>query len=363
MLSKPAVMFITAAFMGLGASAAPAKDLPGQTLEPAGATVLFAQTMDWYDDTHFVIGRWDGTLSFFRTPGPNEWGPVAVEAMVVPSGQGVEMVVALDGDTIVSTDGREALAVWNASPTDPDDFTLGQRVAFNAAHGPANSGLAHAVAGQNYLVTGHEDGFVLIWAIGTDGALTLSKEIDVRSSAAPSNPWGLHNVRGLAVWGDSTVVTGSEDGDIVGLNLPDGAERFRVRYNDKAQRGINNISIVGDLLLVANCAVGFGDKNVWLFDLASGAPVLADAENLAVDLTRSQVFNFDADLDVAAGGELVFYSSTEEGLLWMGSVTNGQLVVTGVTKVSPEGGSIIDVAPQSDMVATATFAIRLFKSP
>ncbi len=52
-----------------------------------------------------------------------------------------------------------------------------------------------------------------------------------------------------------------------------------------------------------------------------------------------------------------------KGLLWMGSVTDGQLVVTGVTKVSPEGGSIIDVAPQSDIVATATFAIRLFRSP
>ena len=191
----------------------------------------------------------------------------------------------------------------------------------------------------------------------------MDKEIDVRSSAAPSNPWGLHNVRGLAAWGDAAVVTGSEDGDIVGLNLPDGTEIFRLRYNDKAQRGINNISIVGDLLLVANCAVGFEDKNIWLFDLASGMPVLADAENLALDTTRAQVFNFDADLDAAVGGALTFFSSTEEGLLWMGNVTDGQLVVTGVTKVSPEGGSIIDVAPGSDIVATATFAIRLFKSP
>lgn len=363
MLHKPAVMLLTAALLGLGPSTVIAKDLPAQTLQPAGATVLFAQTMDWYDDTHFVIGRWDGTLSFFRIPGPNEWGPVVVEAIAVPSGQGVEMVVALDQDTIVSTDGREALVVWNASQTDPENFELAQRVTFDPAHGPANSGLAIDVAGQNYLVTGHEDGFLLVWTVGTDGTLTLNKQIDARSSVAPSNPWGLHNIRGLAAWGDSAIVTGSEDGDIVGLNLPDGAELFRLRYNDKAQRGINNISIVGDLLLVANCAVGFGDKNVWLFDLSSGSPVLSDAENLAVDLTRSQVFNFDADLDAAAGGELVFYSSTEEGLLWMGKVSDGQLVVTGVTKVSPEGGSIVDVAPQSDIVATATFAIRLFKSP
>jgi hypothetical protein len=99
----------------------------------------------------------------------------------------------------------------------------------------------------------------------------------------------------LAAW-RNCVLTDSEDGDIVALSVPDGTELFRTRYNDKAQRGINNISALGDMLLVANCAVGPSDKNTWLFDLSSGKPVLSDAENLAVDISKSQVFDFDAVL-------------------------------------------------------------------
>jgi hypothetical protein len=38
------------------------------------------------------------------------------------------------------------------------------------------------------------------------------------------------------------------------------------------------------------------------------------------------------------------------------------LIVTGITKSSPEGGSIIAVAPDGDLVAVATDAIRLFKT-
>jgi hypothetical protein len=95
---------------------------------------------------------------------------------------------------------------------------------------------------------------------------------------------------------------------------------------------------------VANCAVGSNDKNVWLFDLSSGKPVLTDAENLAVDLSKSQVFDFDAVLANGQSGP-IFFSSTEEGVLWEGDVSGGRLIVTGITKSSPEGGSIIAVAP------------------
>ena len=215
------------------------------------------------------------------------------------------------------------------------------------------------VSGQDYLISGHENGFVLLWSKMQDGTFKLAKAIDAKSPLPPANPWGLRNIRGLAVW-RNYVLTGSEDGDIVALSVPDGNELFRVRYNDKAQRGINNISVLGDLLLVANCAVGSSDKNVWLFDLSLGKPVLSDAENLAVDLSKSQVFDFDAVLANGQSGP-IFFSSTEEGLLWEGDVSGGRLIATGVTKSSPEGASIIAVAPDGDLVAVATYAIRLFK--
>ena len=284
--------------------------------------------------------------------------------MALPSGHGVEMVAAVDQATIASSDTSDSIILWRrktTSATDPGQgFEVGSRLSYDAKYGTANSGLAVMVSGQDYLISGHENGFVLYWSKMTDGSFRLLKVIDAKSPSPPANPWGLRNVRGLALW-HNYVLTGSEDGDIVALSVPDGNELFRTRYNDKAQRGINNISVLGDLLLVANCAVGSSDKNVWLFDLSSGKPVLSDAENLAVDLSRSQVFDFDAVLANGQSGP-IFFSSTEEGFLWEGNVSGGRLIVTGITKSSPEGGSIIAVAPDGDLVAVATYAIRLFKT-
>ncbi|MDW9959475.1 hypothetical protein CN186_20170 [Sinorhizobium medicae] len=362
-LQRPAAIFVTAMLLAFGPRAILAADALGQKIEAAGTTVTFAQTIDWYDDTHFVVGRWDGTLSFFRTPVAKGEGPLVVAAASAPSGHGVEMVVALNDKTIVSSDGTQGLAVWARPSLTTEKFELTQQPKFDPARGAANSGLSLELNGAKYLVTGHESGFVLIWEIAKDGSFTLRKEIDARSPNKPSNPWGIHNIRGLAAWGAATFVTGSEDGDLVGFGIPDGNELFRVRYNDKAERGINNISIVGNILLVANCAVGPADKNIWLFDLTSRSPVLTDSDNLVLDTSRKQVFNFDADLDQTRDGDLAFFSSTEEGLLWTGKIASGRLEVTDVTEVSPQGGSIIDLAPQSDLVATATFAVRLFNSP
>ena len=335
-----------------------------QSIQPAGTTVSFAQAMSWFDKSHFAVGRWDGTISIFRTPGSNEFGPVVTQAMALPSGHGVEMVAAVDQTTIASSDTSDSIILWHRKAAPATDlgqgFEVSARLGYDPKYGTANSGLALTVSGQDYLISGHENGFVLFWSKMPDGTFKLAKAIDVRSPSPPANPWGLRNIRGLAAW-RNYVLTGSEDGDIVALSVPDGNELFRNRYNDKAQRGINNISVLGDLLLVANCAVGASDKNVWLFDLSSGRPVLTDAENLAVDLSKSQVFDFDAVLANGQSGP-IFFSSTEEGVLWEGDISGGHLIVTGITKSSPEGGSIMAVAPDGDLIAVATYAIRLFKA-
>jgi WD40 repeat protein len=341
-----------------------AESRSAQSIQPAGTTVAFAQTMSWFDKAHFAVGRWDGTISIFRTPSPNEFGPVVTQAMALPSGHGVEMVVAVDQTTIASSDTNDAIILWRRKASSIDDpgkgFELSERLSYDASYGTANSGLAMTLSGEKYLISGHENGYVLFWNKMADGTFKLTRAVDAKSISAPANPWGLRNIRGLGAWRDY-VLTGSEDGDIVALSVPDGRQLFRTRYNDKAQRGINNISVLGDLLLVANCAVGSSDKNLWLFDLSSGKPILSDSENLVVDLFKSQVFDFDAVLANGPNGP-IFFSSTEEGFLWEGDVLGGRLVVTGITKSSPEGGSIIAIAPDGDLVAVATYAIHLFKT-
>ena len=67
---------------------------------------------------------------------------------------------------------------------------------------------------------------MLIWRREPDGNYQLANTVDVRSPDKPSNPWMLHNVRGLAAWRGDRLISGSEDGDLVAISVPDGRELF-----------------------------------------------------------------------------------------------------------------------------------------
>ncbi|GAA0239923.1 hypothetical protein LNAOJCKE_3191 [Methylorubrum aminovorans] len=342
-----------------------ADERPVQSVKPAGATVNFAQTLDWIGDDVFAVGRWDGTISVFRVPEAKEYGPVILQAMSTPAGRGIEMLAAVGNSAFVTSDGAQSLALWRR-PAAGTPFKLAASLGYDPSIGTANSGLAFESNGVGYLISGHESGHVLVWRRMADDDYQLAATVDVRSPEAPSNPWGLRNVRGLVRWQSDRLIAGSEDGDLVAITIPEGREIFRHRYNAKAQRGINGLSAVGDKLLVANCAVGASDRNIWLFDLSQGRPVLSDSENLVLDSGRAQVFNFDVDLVAVpnSGGtkDLIFFSSTEEGLLWQGRVQGDQVVMDGVTRISPEGAAIMAVGPKGNVLATAAYAIRLFKT-
>lgn len=351
--------FLTA--LDAQATQATARELPAQSIKPAGTTFNRAQVLEWIGDTTFAIGRWDGTISIFRLPSGGEFGPVAIQAMAAPSGRGIEMLASFDDLTFLGSDGPDRLVAWRRS-TITNVFTNAGNLSYDKKFGSANSATTLTMNAERHLVTGHENGFVLVWRrqSGTATAFDLVLAIDVHSANPIPSPFPLRNVRGLAIWRDH-IVAGSEDGDIVGLRMPDGQEAFRVRYNEKAQRGVNSLSVLGDWLLLANCSVGQADKNVWLYNLSSGKPTLRDSENLALDTQRSQVFNFSAIL-VSGDEGPVFFSSTEEGLLWQGKIDDDQLVVTGVTKVASDGGAILSWSSKVGILAAAAHQIWLFKN-
>lgn len=219
-------------------TAACADNTPAQTIKPAATLVSFAQALDWFDATHFAVGRWDGTISLYRTDASGSTIAIT-QAMALPSGTGVEMLTALDEATLVSSDGTDALAIWHRSSSSDDPgkgFDLVNRAVYSEL-GAANSGLTAIVGGEKYFISGHDSGMVAFWHPTVGGSLELIRSVDVKSPSQPSNPWGIRNVRGLAAWRDRYVVTGSEDGDLVGLEIPSGKEIFRARYNEAASVG------------------------------------------------------------------------------------------------------------------------------
>jgi WD40 repeat protein len=270
------------------------------------------------------------------------------------------MLADIDELTVVASDGPDRLTVWRR-PTGAEPFALIQTAGYEVKFGTANSAALVTIKGQPYFVTGHENGHVLLWTLARNGTLQFATSFDLRSANPIPSPYPLHNIRSLVVWRGDRVISGYEDGDIVGLSLPDGRELFRTRFNQTAQRGINNLSLLGDWLLLSNCSVGQADKNIWLYDLSTGTPLLRDSENLVLDTQRPQVFNFDAVLVPSKDGP-IFFSSTEEGLLWEGKIDGNQLVTTAVTKVASEGGAILRFDSKAALVAAAAYQIWLFKA-
>lgn len=356
--SAVAAIVIALALVALTSSPSAPVDLPAQSIQPAGTTYERAQVLDWLNDSTFAIGRWDGSITVFRIPASGEYGPVITQAFAAPSGHGVEMLVAVDDKTLVASDGLDRLALWSRSaPNGPLSFV--QNLPYDPKFGTANCATVATINGQIRLISGHENGYILIWRRPTGDSFELVDALDIHSSAPISSPIPLRNVRGLVAWKDDYIITGSEDGDVVGIKLSEKREVFRTRYNASAQRGINSISLLGNWLLVSNCSVGASDKNIWLFDLSSGQPVLHDSQNLILDTQRSQVFNFDAILiDFTPG----VFSSTEEGPLRQGKIDGDRLVITGVTRIAPDGGAILREGAHGDMLAAAAYQIWLFKT-
>jgi hypothetical protein len=86
---------------------------------------------------------------------------------------------------------------------------------------------------------------------------------------------------------------------------------------------------------VANCSVGPDDKNLWYYrmDLATGAIQLRDSANLKVNPSAPQVFNFCTIWGRYEAG-VCFFSSTEEGALWMGTADGSRLSIIGYQEVT-----------------------------
>ena len=319
-------------------------DLP---ITEDGTTFSMAQEAIWIDEKHFAVGRWDGSLSIFAFNESKTSGPLITAAVSSPSSEGVQMITWLARSLFVSSNDAASMIVWSSPSGDWKDLRPAATLNYDSKFGDANSGTSFSLGGYIYLIVGHANGYVTIWKQGLDGnSFNLVTSVNVRS-AHPVNPWNLFNVRGVApiLWTSDTgyVVTGSEDGDLCVLEIPSGKILSRTVYNPSAQRGINSIATFGQELLVANCSVGPSDFNLWYYgiDKSDWSITMRDRANLKVNPTAPQVFNFDVIWASYSGG-ICFFSSTEEGALWMGTISSlKKLSLIGYETVTTPLGSAL----------------------
>jgi hypothetical protein len=312
-----------------------------------GTTYSMAQDMRWLDNDYFAVGRWDGSLDVFRFDPAEFSGPLIKTAVSSPSSQGVQMIARVTARSFVSSNDAGSMIVWR-SPSGGEWSELHQVACLNydSAFGVATGGDSFVVGSKRYLVVGHSEGYLTIWSSDTDAAgLRFRKVVDLRS-AHPVNPFGLQTIHDayLVKKSGSTglVVTGSENGEVCFVRVPDGTVLSRTVFNPSAQRGINSIATRGQDLLVANCSVGSSDKNLWYYrmNFDTAAIELKGSIDLKVDPNRPQTFNFSVVWGQYDGG-VCWFSSTEEGALWMGTATGGQLSAIGYQEVTSPLGSAL----------------------
>jgi WD40 repeat protein len=279
-----------------------------------------AQVTAWVGSDRLAVARWDGTLSIFRQPKQGEFGPVLTQVVMVPALKPVEAVIPVSGDLFATSNGDNALALWKAKD---GTFSLAGSFSYDAGLGAAESGTVMSDKQGRVVVSGHTDGSIVIWRVDRD-RLHFVRKVSLRSSDPIPSPYKLWNVRAIVPWGIGKVVTGSEDGDIVLYDVVNDKTLARMRYNVKAQRGINSLSVMDDYLLLANCSVGSNDKNLWLYKITNSRFAPLDAINLVKNTSLPQVFDFSTQF-TRFGGSVYFLASTEEGLVWLGKVSNDKL--------------------------------------
>lgn len=312
-----------------------------------GTTYNMAQEIAWLDGDHFAVGRWDGSLSVFAFNPSSMEGPLISTAVSSPSTEGVQMVEWLAPRVFATSNDEQSISVWRSPSGSWRDLRQAAILQYDPSLGVANSGESFHIGSKLYLVVGHANGYVTIWSSESSRTdLTLLTTVDVRS-AQPVNPWGLHNVRGVALIRstnqDAYVVTGSEDGNLCVVHVPDGAILSSRVYSPSAQRGINSVATLGQQLLVANCSVGPDDKNLWYYwiDPNDWSINVRDSAHLKVNPAAPQVFNFCTIWGLYNQG-LCFFASTEEGTLWMGTVVNDQsLSIFGYEELTSPLGSAL----------------------
>jgi WD40 repeat protein len=274
---------------------------------------------------------------------------------MLPSAKPPEMVVSISHEVFVTSNDGSSLAVWVSKKA---QYVLAGTARYDPKYGVANSAALLRTAGKQWLVTGHSEGYIVIWHV-MGFHLALKQAVLMRSPDPIPSPFKLWNVRGVVPWKNGIVVTGAEDGDICLVNVSAGKIQARTRYNPKAQRGINSLSVYNDYLALANCSVGTSDKNLWLYRLGTNQISLVDSLNLVKDTSLPQVFNFSVQL-AALADNIYFFASTQEGLLWMGNILKDKLVTITNAKIAGDGGATIAFQPRSWMLSVAAFDIGLY---
>jgi hypothetical protein len=314
---------------------------------------LTAQEVRWTDNGLFAVGRWDGSVTLYsyersRTPSLRITGALAEQ-----DSDGVRMIASFGDGRCASSNGPGCINVWHINNLNATLIHL----TYDGSLQSATAGYYLTLGKAEYLIIGHDSGFLTTWNVASD-RIGLMRVVDLRSPK-PVNPWGLQTIYGIApVQGGTSVVTAADNGDLCVVDPVAGALLSRTRYDQNAQRGLNDVSTLGNYVVTVNCAVGSTQPNVWLFQVqADYSLTLVDSKILREDSSLPQVFAFCVCLSQDSQGP-IWFVATEEGLLWSGRIVGDRLTVLGSQLVASHYGAALAV--EKDLLVVAGDALHVY---
>lgn len=328
-------------FAGLPAHAAgAAPDVPVRTVFTSYGGALSAA---WMHDRDVVVGRLDGTLLVYRM----EHDALRLQqALVTPTREAARSLTRLDDSAFVSSDGGSAFGLW-ARPARRGAFRLVRSVRYPAKLGPVTSGLPIDSA---VLVLGHAEGWLSFWDRRAALAPKYLGAVDARLLQPPISSVSTPAVYGLARLDASTLLAATDEGGLVTVDLRARKALRRQLYNPRAQRGINGVAVRGEYLLVANCAVGEDDANLWLMRRAGDGFAVLDRVHLRAEGSQ-QTFALGAQFVDAQGSGFVV--STEKGGLWYGTIEADKLNVARFHQLHERGAPVLAYQPATRALLAA----------
>lgn len=326
-------------------------------LTAIGITSSRAQVVSWLNTDTFLVSRWDGTLTIFQALKlMNGAPPLLVDVLMLPSAQPAEMAFPLSSHMFVTSNDQGSLALWEKSNL---HYILKEIVYYDPTYGTANSATVVETNGISWLITGHSQGMVVIWKITTD-AISEATAISIKSPNPALAPYPtIWNVRSLVTWANGIVISGSEDGDLTMIHVPDGTLLARTRYHPIAHAGINSLAVWNDYLVVAGSPIRETGQNLFLYRIHLNDFTLADSINLIKETKLPKAFTFSVQL-AHINDRLYFFASTEEGLLWTGTIVSDKFHILGTTKVACEWGAAMAFQQNRQLLSVAADDIRLY---
>ncbi len=355
---------VLALVSGAVAVQAAANDAP---LEATGFRSSGPAEVAWLSDARFVVARNDGSVAIYES---RNGEPVLKSAFVVPGAtKGVEGLVRIDAETFVTSSDHHSFIVWRETAGSFAPFP----VTYSEEYGVVHSG---ALLGGK-LVLGHQAGVVTVWHPTDNGRYAIDRYLVVRApnrvdQSSPGFPDTYHDddytVRGIAASGANHVVTASEDGDLVLIDVDAGKEVSRIRYNPAARHGLNAVAVEGNLVVAGNCPSATTDHNVYTFRIRDGQFERLDAVMMFGKLNpEDKGIDFVASVAVKRSGDhLTLYAASEKGFMWSGSIdADGHIALPiqyelDVGRWSPAG--VMALSPDGRQLAVAAYNVRVYKA-